>query len=115
MQRALSSAPYAERRSRPRVSVPFRATVQGTDVDGVYFELTTVLDNLGAGGLYLRLTREVRLGSKLLVNVHIYGHGDVLPAESGLGLEVYGPVARVDLVPGGSYGVAVTFSNSVLF
>ena len=115
MTRTLSSPPYLERRSKPRVSVPFWATVQGTDVEGVHFEVTTILDNLSAGGLYLRLAREVRVGSRLLINVHLSGREDVLPAERGLDLEVYGPVARVDSVAGGSCGVAVTFSNSVLF
>ena len=115
MRRTLSSPHDLERRSRPRVSVPFWATVQGTDVEGVHFEVTTIIDNLSARGLYLRLAREVRVGSRLLVNVHLSGREDVLPAGSGLDLEVYGPVARVDSVTGGSYGVAVTFSNSVLF
>ena len=115
MPRAPSSRPYLERRSKPRVSVPFWVTVQGTDVEGVHFEVTTILDNLSAGGLYLRLARAVRVGARLLVTVHLSGREDVLPAERGLDLEVYGPVARVDSVAGGSYGVAVTFSNSVLF
>ena len=115
MQRALSTPPYLERRAKPRVSVPFRATVQGTDVGGVHFEVTTVLDNLGAGGLYLRLANEVWVGSRLLVNVHLCAHGEVPTSEGSLGLEVYGPVTRVDSVAGGSYGVAVTFSSSVLF
>jgi len=115
MPRALNSLHYLERRARPRVSVPFRATVQGTDAGGVHFEVTTILDNLGAGGLYLRLANEVQVGSRLLVNVHLCTHGEVPPTECGLGLEVYGPVARVDSVAGGSYGVAVTFSNSVLY
>ena len=114
MQRALSS-PYLERRSKPRVTVPFRATLQGADAEGLQFEVTTVLDNLSSGGLYLRLAREVRVGTRLLIDVHFYGHGDVLLEEPGLGLEVYGSVARVDTIPGGSYGVAVTFNNSVLF
>jgi hypothetical protein len=115
MPRALSSPPCLERRAKPRVSIPFWATVQGTDVGGVHFEVTTVLDNLSAGGLYLRLANEVQLGSRLLVNVHLSAQGDVPPAERCLGLEVYGPVARVDSVAGGSYGVAVTFNNSVLY
>jgi hypothetical protein len=115
MQWALNASTSLERRSKPRVSVPFRATVQGTDVDGVYFELTTNLDNLSAGGLYLRLANEVRVGSRLLVNVHLNAHGDTMLAEGCLVLEVYGPVARVDPVACDSYGVAVTFSNSVLF
>ena len=114
MPLALSSAPYLERRAKPRVSTPFRAAVQGTDVNGVHFDVTTTLDNLSAGGLYLRLANEVRVGSRLLVNVHFNGQGDAPLSECCLSLEVYGPVARVDPVPSGFYGVAVTFSSSVL-
>ena len=114
MPRALSSPPYLERRSKPRVSAPFRAAVQGTDVNGVHFDVTTTIDNLSAGGLYLRLASEVRVGSRLLVNVHLNGQGDALLSERCLSIEVYGPVARVDPIPGGFYGVAVTFSSSVL-
>lgn len=113
MQRALNSPLHLERRAKPRVSVPFQATVQGTDWDGVHFEAATVLDNLGPGGLYLRLIREVRVGSRLLVNVYMDRHEEV-PQEDGFGLEVYGLVKRVDPVAGGAFGVAMSFNNSVL-
>ena len=115
MSRALSSRPYLERRSKPRVSTPFRAAVQGTDVNGVHFDVTATLDNLSAGGLYLRLASEVRVGSKLLVSVHLNCQAGAPSSEGCLFLEIYVPVARVDPIPGGFYGVAVTFSSSVLF
>ena len=113
MQRALNSPPRFERRAKARVSVPFQAMVHGTDVEGSHFEVTTVLDNLGPGGLYVRLTREVQVGAKLLVTIHIDCH-EGGPAEHSLCLEVYGPVRRVDTQPGGTYGLAVSFTNSVL-
>ena len=112
---ALSSPPHLERSSKPRVTTPFQAAVQGTDVDGVYFDVMSTLDNLSAGGLYLRLASEVRVGSKLLVNVHLNCQAGAPSSEGCLFLEIYGPVARVDPIPGGFYGVAVTFSSSVLF
>lgn len=113
MQRALNSPLRLERRAKARVSVPFKAAVQGTDAEGDHFEATTILDNLGPGGLYLRLTREVRSGSRLLVNVDMDRQGEA-PAGLGFGLEVYGLVRRVDPLPGGAYGVAVSFTSSVL-
>ena len=113
MQRAPDSPLRLERRAKSRVSVPFQVMVHGTDVEGSHFEVTTVLDNLGPGGLYVRLTREVPVGAKLLVTIHMDRHERV-PAGRGLCLEVYGPVRRVDTQPGGAYGVAVSFTNSVL-
>ena len=113
MQRALNSPLRLERRTKPRVSVPFQATVRGTDGAGADFEVRVVLDNLGPGGLYFRLIREVLVGSRLLVNVNMDRHEGVT-AEPGLSLEVYGSVKRVDHLPGGAFGVAISFSNSVL-
>ena len=113
MQRAAKGSLRLERRAKARVSVPFQATVQGTDGEGAHFEVTTVIDNLGPGGLYLRLLREVKIGSRLLVNVHMDGK-EALAAEHGFDLEVYGLVRRVEHVPGGAFGVAVSFTTSVL-
>jgi hypothetical protein len=113
MQRALNIPLRLERRAKSRVSVPFRAAVQGTDGDGVHFEVTTVLDNLSPGGLYLRLTQDVRVGSRLFVNVYM-DRCDDAQGEQGFSLEVYGLVRRVDPLPGGACGVAVSFANSVL-
>ena len=104
---------WAERRAKPRVMVPFRAAVRGVDDVGTPFEVATVVDNLSANGLYLRLTKGVSEGARLLINVSLYfnpaGSGD-----DGLSLEVYGFVRRVDRLPGGAAGVAVSFTTGVL-
>ncbi len=112
MQRLEHSHLRLERRTKPRVSVPFRATVQGVDRAGEAFETATVVDNLSAGGLYLRIRPEVSQGAGLLVNVDLAGHAEGLDA-AGLNLEVYGHVRRVDPLPGGAFGVALAFSTSV--
>src|SRR5262245_29330904 len=57
----------AERRRHPRLRKPFPATVRGVDAYGESFEADTVLDNLSAGGLYLRLGRCVKQKTKLFV------------------------------------------------
>jgi hypothetical protein len=101
-----------ERRAKPRVLVPFQATVQGVDQEGAPFEAATVVDNLSAGGLYLRIGWEVREGARLLVNVHMNGQSTA-PSDPGLSFEVYGYVKRVEPIPGGAFGVAVAFSSSV--
>jgi len=113
MYRAETVPLRLERRAKPRVVVPFRVTVQGVDKTGVPFEAATVLDNLGPGGLYVRLMKDVKEGARLLIDVCM----DCQAAESevtGLRLEVYGLVKRVDRVPGGAFGVAVSFTSSVL-
>src|SRR5918993_1360593 len=83
------TTPRPERRKKARVAVPFRATVQGGDAAGVPFEALTVADNLSAGGLYLRIMREVREGANLLINLSLAGEAGP-PESHGLSLEVYG-------------------------
>src|SRR5438270_3427276 len=50
----------AERRRRPRLYEPFPVMVRGVDASGTSFEINTVLDNMSADGLYVRLRRQVR-------------------------------------------------------
>ena len=84
-----------ERRSKPRIYDPFPTTVRGVDAQGEAFESESVLDNFGAGGLYLRLARRVERGAELdfvirlspiLTNdvdaARVVMHGVVLRAES---------------------------------
>ena len=42
----LGSPLSGERRSKPRIYIPFPATVQGVDESGNPFEVDTVIDNL---------------------------------------------------------------------
>ena len=87
-----------ERRSKPRIYDPFPTTVEGVDANGEAFESRTVLENFGAGGLYLRLGQHVELGTELDFVIrlsitptnetdaaHVVMHGVVLRAESGPG------------------------------
>jgi hypothetical protein len=85
-----------ERRSKPRIYEPFPTTVEGVDAKGEAFKYQTVLDNFGAGGVYLRLARHVEQGTELDFVIRLSTnpnnqndvarlvlHGVVLRAESG--------------------------------
>jgi PilZ domain len=88
-----------ERRRSARIDVPFPATVEGVDVDGDAFLVTTVLDNLCKEGVYLRLIPCVQVGSDLSISV---------AAEiDSPRVSVRGQVMRVELKDGGACGVAV--------
>ena len=112
MHQAEPVHPRLERRAKPRVAVPFRALVQGTDEEGAAFEVATVVDNLAAGGLYLRITKEVGRGTRLLINVCMSCQ-TVEHEEPCMSLEVYGRIIRVERMAGGAFGVAVSFTNSI--
>src|SRR5262245_25287060 len=103
-------SPYSdgtERRSTPRIDLPFPATVRGVDRNGERVEQETLLDNLSAAGLYLRLARPVEPGATLFIVVRL----TATPGQStvGPGVAARGSVLRVDLRPGGACGVAVAF------
>ena len=56
-----------ERRFSARVSVPYIARLLSLDAAGRPWKEDTVLDNIGAGGLYLRLKRRIQVGA----HVHV--------------------------------------------
>jgi len=96
-----------ERRSTPRIELPFPATVCGIDRCGERFELETLLDNLSATGLHLRLARPVEPGATLFIIVWLttrLGQWAVGP-----GVAARRSVLRADLWPGGAWGFAVAF------
>ena len=64
-----SSTSYTgpERRRKLRLYGPFPAKVRGVDVNGKIFKVETVLDNISAGGLYVRLRQQVDLDAILFV------------------------------------------------
>ena len=105
-------SPYSdgmERRRTPRIELPFPATVRGVDRHGERFELETLLDNLSATGLYLRLVRHVEPGTILFIIVRLTAR----PAQwaVGPGVAVRGSVLRADLRPGSAWGLAIAFSR----
>jgi hypothetical protein len=105
----MGNHPVEERRSRPRVSVPFPARMRGVDSNGQAFKQDVVLDNISPGGLYLRLARSIRPGTRVSVAVRL----SAAPASkvSALRLVARGVVLRAEPQPDGTCGIAVAFTR----
>jgi len=63
----------AERRNTPRIYGSFPVRVRGRDSRGVRFEVDSVIDNLSATGLYVRIPKLVARGAHLFVVFRISG------------------------------------------
>ena len=87
-----------DRRIKPRIANPFAAVVRGVDVSGRAFQSDTVLDNLSAGGLYVRLEGEVPISSRLFI---------VIRCTARLRVALSGVVSRREPLGDGRSGVAV--------
>jgi len=96
-----------ERRSSPRVSTPFQATVCGVDASGRAFRARTNIDNLSAGGLYLRLEYQLMKGSKLYIIVHIAV--TAIDRQRQPQWITYSKVLRTEPKTGGTHGFGVKF------
>jgi PilZ domain len=96
-----------EQRRQPRIDVAFRTTVRGVDEQGHRFEEQTQLDNLSAGGLYLRLLHSVAPDARLFVAFRFAEESDA-PA---LRVAVHGLVRRVERQADGRSGVALMFQH----
>lgn len=57
----------AERRSKPRLRCNYSAIVRGWDSSMTRFEEPATLSDLSAAGLYIRVKREIKRGTKLFV------------------------------------------------
>lgn len=105
----MGSRPPSERRDKPRVNVPFPARMRGVDIDGQAFEQDALLDNIGPGGLYLRLTRSIQPGTQVSVAVRLStAPAGTVPAPR---LAARGVVLRAEPQPDGTYGIAVAFER----
>src|SRR5439155_13047283 len=60
-----------ERRSSARIDAPYPARLRGVDVNDQPFKEEIVLQNLSAGGSYLRLKRMVREGAEVSLAVRL--------------------------------------------
>ena len=101
--------PTPERRSKPRIDVPFSAKVQGVDANGESFEIDSLLDNFSAGGLYLRIARTLNQVAELIVLVQLL-NASFDNAEASQ-IEARGLIVRVEPQADGACGVAVGFTN----
>ena len=101
--------PNEERRSKPRIDIPFPAKVQGVDANGESFEMDSVLDNFSAGGLYLRLARSINQGTELSVVVSSPTKSADKSGSTGVAAE--GVALRAEPQVNGTCGVAVGFTR----
>ena len=101
--------PVVERRRKPRVDRPYVAKVRGVDAGGKAFQADTLLDNLSASGLYLRLPHQVETGASLFILIGLY----TSTPEDGLGgrIAVRGVVLRSESKEFGLWGLAVQIIN----
>lgn len=105
-RRGARRATAADRR-KFRLSGPCPAFVQGVDANGQAFRNTAVLENVSAGGVYMRLRSDMPVGEKIFVVFAFSSHA----AETSHGPKVAarGVVRRVDQHADGAYGLAVMF------
>ena len=102
-----------ERRSSARIDAPYPARLRGVDVNDQPFKEETVLQNLSAGGSYMRLKRMVREGAEVSLAVRLSTAESTDGAVLRLGAR--GTVLRVEPQWDGSYGVAVEFLRRHIF
>ena len=97
-----------ERRETGRIQTPAPVRIRGAG-EGHGADVTSVIDNIGAGGFYVRLLRTYERGARLSALIRFgTAAGE---ARGAARLAVRGRVLRVDELPGGVYGVAVKICN----
>jgi hypothetical protein len=107
----VTHGPYSgpERRQKPRIYEPFPAKIRGEDAVGEKFELETVLDNIGPGGLFVRLPFEVFTGEKLFLTIRLSSApGNTVFAPI---VALRGTVLRTEAGPNGKCGLAVAITH----
>ena len=98
-----------ERRRKPRIFEYFPVKVRGVDASGEAFELDATLDNLSAGGLYMRLTRRIEADGMLFIVIHFStASTDKVSAPR---IAVRGRVIRAEQQSSGTYGLAIAFTR----
>ena len=93
----------------PHISLPFPVIIRGQDATGDRFEVQTVLDELSPCDLSLRITRPLRLGSKLFVYVRL----STAPAHerSAPAVAMHGVVESLEPKAGGYWRLGIAFDR----
>ena len=97
-----------ERRSVPRITTPFPATLRGVGQSGDWFRIETILDNFSAAGLYLRMVLPIEPGTTMFVVVRFTIAPSASPAAPGVAAR--GVVVWAEPRLGG-WGVAIKFTR----
>jgi hypothetical protein len=98
-----------ERRRHVRIDGPFPAIIRSRDSSNNAFEVNTLLNNLSAGGFYLRLEQRLEPGIKLFAVINLSNPlalKTLVPR-----VAVRGTVQRVELQSDGQWGVGVRFTR----
>ncbi|MDF2439712.1 MAG: hypothetical protein JWN98_696 [Abditibacteriota bacterium] len=105
-RRGAQRASSADRR-KLRLNGPCPAFVQGVDANGQAFRNAAVLDNVSAGGLYMRMKSDMPVGEKIFVVFAL--SSQAADSTHGPKVAARGVIRRVDQHPDGAYGLAVMF------
>jgi c-di-GMP-binding flagellar brake protein YcgR len=101
-----------ERRFSGRVVIPYAARISGVNVEGELFKEQTRVENISAGGVYMRLSRSLEKETRVSIAVRLSLSADDNPA---LRLVARGFVMRSEPLDDGTHGVAVEFSRRRVF
>jgi hypothetical protein len=101
----------AERRQHVRLGDAFPAKVQGIDSDGRPFDLDVEVENVSAGGYYVRMPRCLKV--KAVVSATIRFSSSAPQGARPQWLSTHGVVERAEPQPDGTCGVAVEFRHHV--
>ena len=96
-------------RGKPRITIPFPVRVRSTDANGKPFEVDAVVDNLGTGGLYMRLPRLLAANAEVVAVISLFPSREV-PSQNAR-VAIRGTVLRSEPQADGTCGVAVGFSS----
>ena len=103
-------ASLGEKRSKPRIDVPFPAIVRGIGRDHKKFEVETCLDSLSGDSLYFRIVYPVEIGAALSVVFFLSTSASAKPPVPRI--KIQGIVKRIDQKLGGAFGLVVTFNRT---
>jgi hypothetical protein len=83
--------------------------VEGVDRTGKHFTIETVLDNVGCGGLHMRMMPDVEIGAQLSIDVGLYTTSHVTDDVPRFSVDAV--VVHKERRAGGVAGVGASFST----
>lgn len=98
-----------ERRRSLRISAPFPVRVRGISSTGRRLEFYTELENLGAGGLFLNVTQDIRDWKRLRMILWLSLTGN--PETPAPVVAARAEVLRIEAQPDQRLGFAVAFTR----
>lgn len=98
-----------DRRADRRLTGPFPAKARGVDRSGQIFKTDSTVENIGPGGLYLRLEQPVELQATLFIVAQFTKSWT--PEARVARMAMRGRVVRVDRKQSGCYGVAIAITR----